>query len=113
MDERQRRIGRNEALFRDVNERMESLNQAFSAVTDSVVVVCECGDRSCVEQFRMSVEDYKAVRADPLLFVVRPGHAVADVEYVVDRRGDYDVMRKREDRGISEIAEKTAPRAAG
>ncbi len=110
MDERERRIGRNEALFRHVNDRMEALNEAFSTVTDSMVVVCECGDGACIEQFRMSVPEYEAVRADPLLFVVRPGHATAHVEQVVERHGDYDVVRKREERGLDELAKQTAPR---
>lgn len=109
MDERERRIGLNEAVFREVNERLEGLNDAFQLVTESIVVVCECGDPSCIEQFRMPPAEYQRLRADPLLFVVRPGHESADVEEVVESHGDYDVIRKHEVRGIDELAESTAP----
>jgi hypothetical protein len=34
MDERAARVGKNEALFRNVNERIEQLNESFAAVTD-------------------------------------------------------------------------------
>src|SRR5689334_21077982 len=50
VDERARRIGENEALFRYVNERIEGLNEAFGAITETMSVVCECGDLSCAEQ---------------------------------------------------------------
>ena len=95
MDERARRVGQNEALFRQVNEKVASVGEAFGSVSDSVTVVCECGDARCIEQLTMSPREYAAVREDPLLFVVKPGHEAADVEDVVERRGEYDVIRKR------------------
>ena len=50
MDERQQRVSRNEALFRAVNENLEGLNETFAVLTDEFEVVCECGDRDCIEQ---------------------------------------------------------------
>lgn len=109
MDERERKIGLNEAVFREVNERLGDLNRTFSVITEQLQVVCECGDGTCVEQFAISPEDYKRVRSDPLLFVVVPGHEEPDVEYAVDARDAYLVIRKREERGVDELAEATAP----
>jgi hypothetical protein len=44
MEERERRIGRNEAVFREANGRIQELNQIFATFTDELVLVCECGD---------------------------------------------------------------------
>ena len=94
MDERQERIGRNEALFRSVNEKLEDMNQEFSLVTSTFTVVCECGDQSCIEQLPIDVRDYERVRADPRLFIVHPGHAAGETEEVVEARQEYEVVRK-------------------
>lgn len=73
-EERARRVGENEALFRVVNERIESLNVAFASITETMDVVCECGDLECAERVVLSVSDYERVREDPTHFVLLPGH---------------------------------------
>jgi hypothetical protein len=109
MDERQRRIGENEILYRAVNERIEGLNQAFGVVTESMAVVCECGDGSCAEQIGLDVPTYERIRSEPTLFVVRPGHEEPDVEAVVERADTFYVVRKRPG-GPAELAEEKDPR---
>jgi hypothetical protein len=94
MDERARRIGENEALYRSVNDRIESLNQAFGVVAESMAVVCECGRLDCAEQITLDVPTYEHVRSDPTRFVVLPGHEEPDVETVVEEHGDFNVVRK-------------------
>jgi hypothetical protein len=64
MDERKRRIGLNEAVFREANERIEELNQTFATLTDELVLVCECGYANCTEKISMSSEEYDVVRKD-------------------------------------------------
>lgn len=109
MDERERRIGLNEAVFREANERIEELNQTFAAVTQKLVLVCECGDGQCVEKISMSPEAYEDLRADAALFAIVPGHEIPDVEQVVAQREGYDVVKKHH--GIPRrIAEVTDPR---
>lgn len=49
MDERQTRVGQNEATFREINERIEALNEAFAVVTETFDVVCECADSGCIK----------------------------------------------------------------
>jgi hypothetical protein len=109
MDERERRIGENEILYRAVNERIEGLNQTFGVVTESMVAVCECGDGSCAEQIGLDVATYERIRSDPALFVVRPGHEEPDIEAVVERTDTYHVVRKRPG-GPAELAAKKDPR---
>jgi len=96
MDETERRIGLNEAVFREVNERLQGINEAFGEVTDRIELVCECADPECVERITMTVSDYQRLRAESDLFVIRPGHAVpTDVESVVESGGDWEIVRKR------------------
>jgi hypothetical protein len=78
-DSRAGKVGENEALFRSVNEQIESLSETFSVATDTITIVCECGDRDCVEQLEIPVRAYEDVRADPSLFIVLPGHVKGDV----------------------------------
>ena len=94
MSERAERIGRNEAIFRQVNERLGEVNAAFSSVSEQFTIVCECGDLSCTEQLAISPSDYEQVRADAALFVVLPGHEDAAVEEAVERHEEYVVLRK-------------------
>ena len=65
MEGRERRIGQNEVLFREVNERIERLSQSLQS-TDSITILCECGDASCAEQVESRVE-YERMRRDPTL----------------------------------------------
>jgi hypothetical protein len=100
----------NEALFREVNERIEGVNNAFAVVTGTMSIVCECGAAGCVEQIVISHKAYEELRADPTLFAVVPDHEVPDVEDVVDRRDGYDVVRKHP--GVPQlIAKATDPRS--
>jgi hypothetical protein len=109
MEERERRIGRNEAVFREANERIQDLNQTFATFTDELVLVCECGDGTCVEQIAMTPQAYEELRAEPAHFAVVPGHEAPEVEEVVAQRDGYDVVNK--DEGMPRrIAEVTDPR---
>ena len=107
-EERQRRIGRNQALFREVNERIERVSGALRTGTDTITVLCECGNQSCAEHIEVSLSDYERVRAEPTLFLVRPGHATIEVEQVVEHHNGYDIVRKNGPAG--EVAEELDPR---
>ena len=109
MDERKRRIGVNEAIFREANERIQELNKSFATLTDRLILVCECGDGQCVEKISLSPEAYEELRSEPTQFAVVPGHVIPDVEEVVAQRVGYEVVRKVD--GVPRhIAEVTDPR---
>ena len=109
MDEQKRRIGVNEAVLREANERIEDLNEAFATLTDKLVLVCECGNADCVEKISLTRAAYEELRADPTQFAVVPGHETPNVEEVVERREGYDMVKKID--GIPRhIAEVTDPR---
>jgi hypothetical protein len=109
MDERQRRIGLNEAVFREANERIEEVNRTFEALTGELVLVCECGSADCVEKISMTGPAYEELRSDPTHFAIVPGHEIPDVEGLVEHHEGYDVVKK--DEGVPQrIAEVTDPR---
>jgi hypothetical protein len=109
MDERTRRIGENEALYRAINEKIEGLNEAFGVLTETMAVVCECGRLECTEQIELDVPTYERVRADPTYFVVLPDHEFPGLEDVVERHDGFKVIRK--DTGEpAELALETDPR---
>jgi hypothetical protein len=108
VDERERRIGQNEALFREVNERIERLSQTLQA-TDSITILCECGDASCTDQIDISLSKYQRVRQESTLFFVRPGHEKSDVEHIVEQDEGYNVVLKTD--GAAEVARDRDPRS--
>jgi hypothetical protein len=70
--------------------------------------VCECGAMECAAILRVDVEDYERVRSDARLFLVKPGHEIADVEDVVERTDGFLVVRKHSD--VSDVVHETNPR---
>ena len=96
MSERLRRIGLNEAVFRAVNEEIQRLAERFALTDDVLDLICECGNGSCAERIRMGHAEYVELRADPTTFAVVPGHEFPEAEDVVQKRGGYDVVRKKE-----------------
>ena len=94
MDERGKRLGMNEAVFREVNERLRELGEAFSPLTEKAEFVCECGNGSCIEHIRMPLPDYEEIRANAKRFFVIKGHERPDYEKVVVEREQYVVVEK-------------------
>ena len=105
---REERIGLNEALFREVNERIGELSGGMDVPT--LEIVCECGQLDCTARFELEHHAYEEMRSDPVLFAVVPGHEIPDVEEVVELRDQYAIVRK--DPGEpSEVARETDPRS--
>jgi hypothetical protein len=87
-------IVRRQAVFREVNERIEEVIAHFDAgATDELAIVCECADAGCVAPIELTAADYEWVRARPSHFVVTPGHESPDVERVVKMRDGYVVVQ--------------------
>jgi hypothetical protein len=107
--DRQSRAAKNQSLFREINERITDLNDAFAPITDSADWVREYANEACVERVAMCSNEYEAVRADPRRFVVAPSeeHVWRDVEKVVTRRVRYWTVEKRGAAG--ELGEATDP----
>lgn len=106
-DLRQVRLARNQALYREVNERVEAITRQVGG-SGPLSVMCECPAADCAAHLTLSVEQYEAVRADPIRFVVLPGHVYEEVEVVVERFPTYLVVAKIDRAG--EIARANDPR---
>ena len=93
-DEDEKRMALNEAMFREINERLESQIPTFAHGRPELSIICECVDPDCTERITLTPEEYSAVRTDPRQFVVSPGHTRVDVEEVVIQNDRYEVVRK-------------------
>jgi hypothetical protein len=102
VDPRKERIAKNEAIFRAVNEVLRDPEDGQLEVT------CECGDRECEQILLVPVQVYERTRSDSARFIVVPGHAMPDVEDLIEHTDSYDIVRKHED--AAQIAEELDPR---
>ena len=108
-DEQGRRAGLNEAIFREVNEQIRSLDEELGDESGTISVICECGDADCTDRLDVRVSDYERIRGDSSLYVIARGHWLPEVERVVERRDDWEVVHKL---GVArEIADETDPRS--
>lgn len=103
-ERRKERLARNEALFREVNERVEEMSGGRAL--DMIDFICECGDDECTEPMRLTAREYEEVRADPVLFAILPGHAIPEVEDVVADGDRFQVVRKHVDeQGVARVTD--------
>ena len=97
MDElQQRRIARNEARFRELNDAIARGVERFRAGSGagSFEAVCECAIADCLEMVEIEFPAYHHVRSNPRWFVIRPDHLVAAVEAPVEQRDGYWIIEK-------------------
>ena len=93
MDTRQQRAAKNETLFRQVNERIEEINEKLGddGLSD---FLCECGDDDCTAPVSLTIREYEEVRSDPRHFAIANGHEIVDVERVIQKNERYSVVEK-------------------
>jgi hypothetical protein len=91
------RVGKNEALFREVNERIRDVSARLVAYDGAAPIefLCECSDEECSEPIELTLAEYDAVRSEPTHFVVAIGHLWRpDLERAVRVVGAYAVIEK-------------------
>ena len=106
-DARAERAARNEAIFREANERISEVTEAQRE--SFAQFFCECSDTACTERIDVSLAEYEAVRARGARFALIVGHEDPRVERVVERTDRYVVVEKF-GRG-AEVAEELDPRS--
>jgi hypothetical protein len=106
MDERERRIGLNEAMFRQVNESVRDISADYEV--PEFEIVCECGDLNCTDRIQVTHAAYEALRSESHQFAVIPGHEIPDVETVIADESAYYVVRK-DAQEARVLAERTDP----
>ena len=110
MSERERRLALNEAMFREVNERVEDMTKTFDSDTGTFEIVCECADKACTERLSVPTSVYERVRSDATHFLLSPGHEDPTVERVIETFDSYIVVEK-EGRDVEPLVEETDPRS--
>ena len=109
--DRHERAARNQSLFREVNEKIESLARDSSSAFHDFS--CECADEGCIAKVPLTLEEYEYVRRIPTHFLVKPGHVYWDVERAVkmDGNGDrFEVVEKYGEAGT--LAVRLDPRSS-
>ena len=100
-------MAQNEALFREVNERIEAKAQTLGPDTPQHFL-CECANPDCTFRLVLPISVYESVRADPRQFVVLPLHYTPEVEELVIREDTHWVVLKTGEAG--EYVEHLDPR---
>ena len=111
---RRDRMARNEALFRDLNDRVSAVVTDLdpNSVAETGApheYLCECSNSDCIAQVSLTAEEFQRVRSSPIQFAVLPGHETNEIETVVERADRYLIVQK--DAGERAIAVATDPRA--
>jgi hypothetical protein len=96
---REDRIARNEALYRELNERIRQVEEHLSArgVADQPELgeyFCECGFDACMEKIHLTAEEYETVRSRPTRFAILPAHLIPDAERVLEQNSRYAMIEK-------------------
>lgn len=104
--ESERRIARNESLFREANEAIE--RGLWPEQEDQLIRFrCECASE-CGQPVEVSPREYERVRQNGRWFIVLEGHEIPGVEDIVERQPGYLIVRKTDTGGA--VAEALNPR---
>jgi hypothetical protein len=98
------RFARNEAIFREVNERVADVVNSEARMTN---FLCECGNLDCIEEIPLTDAEYAKLRSNAATFAVVPGHALEDVETVIEETDRFYIVEKHPREAA--IAEATDP----
>ena len=91
---RAERAAKNEAVFREVNEKIEGVALSQPGDSERLAVLCECSQPTCVATVDITVDEYEATRADGTHFVLIAGHEDLGIERVVERTDRFLVVQK-------------------
>jgi hypothetical protein len=92
---REESLAKNEELFRNVNERIETLSQTLAEDDSMMEYLCECDRPECYHRVKATRREYEAVRAESTHFIVLPGHEDARVERVVLSHERFLIVEKQ------------------
>jgi hypothetical protein len=99
MDAREQRLAQNEALFREVNEKVQAIASVHGDDDHVYEFYCECANADCSMQVAATIAEYEAVRAYPTRFLVVPEHWFPEVETVAEKSDTWWVIEKHGEAG--------------
>jgi hypothetical protein len=81
---------KNQAIFRDVNDRIAELSAEWQA--GEMEIFCECSRTGCTGLIHVANNDYERIRRSPGWFLIIPGHLASESDRVVERHQRFDVI---------------------
>jgi hypothetical protein len=90
------RIAKNNATFREANEKIRARAEEYEPPMESLPFICECASEDCTQIVRLSVAQYADVRSHPKHFLTAVGHEKIEMPaaHVFARRDGYVVVEK-------------------
>src|SRR5581483_553184 len=85
------RAAHNEEIFRGVNDQIEEGAERHR-VHSALPFHCECSRLTCAETIELMPPEYDAIAANPLHFIVKPGHQIDELERVTFESDRYVVV---------------------
>jgi hypothetical protein len=82
---------RDQALFRQVNERIEQLVDRFGA-SGRNQLICECGNRECTHEIELTAAECERVREHARRFVVALNYENPEMESIVEQNERFAVV---------------------
>lgn len=102
------RIGKNEAIFRAVNERIEA-GELPASTSKRIAFCCECARLGCNALVEVTIAEYEQIRSNPRRFLLAVGHEVESTERVVEKHDEHIVVEKTGVAGA--VAQASDPRS--
>jgi hypothetical protein len=92
---RHARLVKNEESFREYNNRRMAQEPVDEDDDEEAIpFLCECGDFTCVKALVVTAAEFVDAHDAPNRFMIVPGHVFEDVERVVERHDEYEVVEK-------------------
>lgn len=89
-----RRLIENEVIFRDVNKNIQEFVDDEKHTPSLLPFYCECSNPDCIERIEMTTGQYAKIHKDRKNFITLIGHEYKQVERVVKKTSNYQVVEK-------------------
>lgn len=93
---RRKRLIENEVIFRSVNKDVQNFieDSPKHSENDRALFYCECSKPNCLRKIKLSAKKYAELHKDKKHFMVLVGHEYPEVERVIDKTKNYQIVEK-------------------
>lgn len=92
---RKERLIENEVIFKDVNQTIqEFIEETEGPSNKKYAFYCECSRPNCHERVDLTTTQYEELHRNSKSFVLKPGHEFPEVEKVIEKDKDYQIVEK-------------------
>jgi hypothetical protein len=90
------RIAKNNAIFREANQKIRAKADQHDAPMERIPFLCECAREDCTQIVRLTLEQYTDVRSHPAHFLTAVGHEGAEepLGQLVSKGDGYHIIEK-------------------